>query len=387
MKSCAIITEYNPFHNGHKYQLQKAREKTACDCLVVIMSGNFVQRGEPALISKKERTKIALDNGADLVIELPFYASLQSADNFGKIAVELLGNFNINTLCFGTDYKGTFDYFDFIQQESNKQNEINSAMKKITKDYPDFGYPKRLAMAYEQVFGQKLFLDKPNHILGLSYARANLKLNKPMELLAIERIGASHYDGIKENYASASAIRNLILSENDMQNIKQVVPEQTLLTLQNAFLHNIEQYYPLLKSQILTKSIDELNQIYQMSEGLEYRIKKITPNSHSFTEWINNLQTKRYTTARLQRLAMYLILNLTKDKMTELLKYRYIKVLGFNQFGREFLKGYSGKDPLITSIRQQDKQILEYEQRIDEIYHLPENNKFNFSKMYQPIII
>ena len=386
MKSLAIITEYNPFHNGHKYQLSKARMKFQPDVIVVLMSGNFVQRGEPALLDKKVRAELALNNGADLVIELPWFGSVQSADYFAEVGVNLLSSLNIDELCFGTDYDEQFSYEEFVKKEQEKSVEIEKQMQIISKEHASWSYPRRLAESYKFVFDENLGLSLPNHVLGLSYARANLQIPNPMKLQVIKRIGANHYDGVKDDFASGSAIRNNLLQDN-LERVKNAIPKSTYQALKEEDLHYWDDYYKLLKTQVITKTSAELSSIYQMTEGLEYKVKQTILNSATFLEWIDSMKTSRYTVSRIQRLATYLLLNITTQNMKQSMSNPYLKILGCNSIGRQFLKSTNKTLPIVSNIRQQDRQALCLEQWVEEIYHLPEKNKFNFAKSYNPIII
>lgn len=386
MKSCAIITEYNPLHNGHVYQLQTAKKETQADVMIVIMSGNFVQRGEPALLDKHTRAKLALQNGADLVIELPWYGAVQAADYFGEIAVDLLQSLSVDVLCFGTDIDEPFDYVSFVRLEQQHKEQLDEYIKWLSHKYPTWSYPRKMEQAYQDVLDQGMISNKPNHILGLSYARANFQGEKPMQLWPIKRLGAGHYDGIKNNFASGTAIRDYALNKNYAK-CQKVVPKETLNALMSHKPHTWDDYFILLKMQILSKSISDLQQIYQMTDGLEYKIIEVTKTSHNFAEWLDQLKSKRYTIARLQRLATYILLNIKTTHIEFAKNNPYLKILGFTGQGQKFLKQAQSKYPIVTTIRQQNLKVKELEQRIDEIYHLPTGDKFSFAKQYQPIII
>lgn len=385
-KSCGIIAEYHPFHNGHRYHLQKAKERSQAEVMVVVMSGNFMQRGEPALIDKKVRTQLALSYGADLVIELPWYGAVQSADLFAKQAIQILGDLGVDTLCFGSEAENGFDYQAFAQQEIEKASEMERYYQIISKAHPNYSYPKKMGEVYAKVFGGAIEdYAKPNHVLGLSYARENLKLLHPMEIVTVERQGAMHVDHTMQKLASGTAIRQATLRE-EWSLIQEAVPSKTYEALKNSPLHTWEQYYPLLQLQVLTHSEEELAQIYQVTEGLEYRLKKVAMQSKSFEDWCKLLQSSRYTRAKIQRLSTYLLMQTTHQEMEEALAHPYLKILGMNEKGRSFFKLASPTFPVVSNIRQQSQRALKMEQRYDSVYYLPYETQDLFFKQYHPII-
>lgn len=379
MKACGIIAEYNPFHNGHAYQLQKAREFG--DIVVVVMSGDFVQRGEPALLDKHQRSEIAVRNGADLVVELPWFGAVQSADYFAKVAVDLLQDLSVDTLCFGTEVDERFDYMAFVQRESENKEALRNAFQKVNQKFPNKPYPWRVAKVYQDVLGETA-LEQPNHLLGLTYARANIQGKRPMQLQPILRQGAGHYDGQNGQFASGTAIRQAVLTGDD-QLIQSVVPRETAEAVKG-ICHDWEDYYPYLRYQLIAQSPEALRSIYQMTEGLEQRIRV---EAETMEAWLDCVTTKRYTKARMQRLAFYTLAQITHTTMKQAWGYPYHRVLASNKQGRRYLAQITPDYPVISNIRQQQPKALDMEQRLENLYHLPENTQFSFAKSYRPIII
>lgn len=387
LSSCGVIVEYNPLHNGHCYHLQQARELSQSDVIVAVMSGQFVQRGEPAILDKTTRARLALEAGADLVVELPWFGAVQSADYFARESIRILQALHVDSLCFGSDGTEAFDYAQFALEEYRKKKELDQAYQWINQQYPSWNYPKKLQASYELVFPNKrLDLSKPNHILGLSYARYNNQYPNPMKIYSLKRHGAQHHDTGLRELASGTAIRNAVFSK-DISSVQQSLPVFTYQAIQTSVLHSWDMYFELLKAQCLTKSNEELKNIYQMVDGLEYKIQKQTFLTHSMDEWVKALKSKRYSYVRLQRLGTYILTNTTTQEMEWALNHPYVRVLGFNAMGRKYLHQTEADLPVITNIRQQDARALQNEKKWDGLYLSATQDEAQFLKNYHPISI
>lgn len=376
LTSCGVIVEYNPFHNGHIYHLKEARKKSEADVLVAVMSGNFLQRGEPAIIDKWQRAETALHNGADLVIELPFAYAVQSADYFAKGGVKLLHSLNVESLCFGTDLTQSMDYELFGQTYVEKEELINQRYQEIKNNGQS--YPQQMTQIYRELLQQvPLDFSSPNHILGMAYAKENARYNNPMSLIPITRQGSGYHDETikSQEFSSATAIRQRVL-EKDMTSISHTVPSETREFLKNNNLHSWEDYWPLLKYHLLTHSFEELSDTYQLSEGIEYRLKELVKKAASFSDFMSLVKTKRYTWTRLQRLATYLLLNVTQEEIEQVWNKSYLRVLGFNEIGRRYLKQEKNRSelPIITKISQKNESQLSLDIRAGQIYQLIEKD-------------
>ncbi|MGQ2282753.1 nucleotidyltransferase [Apilactobacillus kunkeei] len=365
MKAVGIIAEYNPFHNGHKYQIEQARQATNADAVIVIMSGNWVQRGQPAILDKWDRAQMALENGADMVIELPVQCAVQPADIFASHAVNILAGLKCEWLSFGCEHPDI--NFNELANVDLKETKI---VHDFTKSYAELIREALINATEEDV-------SAPNDVLALNYAIANRKNDYQMKLVPIKRSGANHHDRNLNNdgsMASASSIRLAIL--NNSKELFHYIPESTNIEL---FKNHVdwENFWPLLKYKIETSSIDELNHIYQMTEGLEYRLKKYVYEAQSFDEFLRLVKSKRYTYARLKRLFVYTLLNWRKN---DDLCQEYIRVLGFNKNGREYLNKIKKQIemPIITKI---NKDLSESELNFDvvsgriyeNINHIPQD--------------
>lgn len=375
-----MIVEYNPFHNGHKYHADKTRELSNADVVIAVMSGNFLQRGEPAIVDKWLRAKEALQNGVDLVIELPIQWSLQSADYFARGGIALLQQLECESYCFGTDTSDAFDYQAFGEFVAQNQEKINQTFQGLQN--PAMTYAQKMTEVFRQLYPQlNLTASQPNHILALSYAQENAQFVKPMKSLALQRLGADyHSTAIKETIASATAIRQAIIRG---ENISTVVPTQTNIDLQT-YQISWENYWPLLKYQIISSTIEELQAIYQMVEGLEYRLKQFVYEVDTFVEFVEKVKTKRYTRTRIQRLLCYVLLNIQTQDIQVAWQKNMLHVLGFNERGQQYLKEKKSEFefPLVSKIGKLEEQNYPLTIRADRIYQLgnPLISEQNFGK-------
>lgn len=349
MSVVGIIAEFNPFHSGHEFLLNQARLIAKNDPIVVIMSGNYVQRGEMAIISKWERAKAALQSGADLVFESPFSTAIEPADLFSLGNIEQLAKLGVTDLVFGVeDANLNFAY-------------LGGKIAEIPQNHMDFkDYSQTYSTQYNQMVAREVGheINQPNAILGLAYAVANHNLGSPLKLHPVNRIGAGHDDLLQRSgvVQSASAIRNLLLHGEDTSNLKYWMPkaEATILSKQDIY-PNWNILYPFLKYRIESSSISELRKIYQMSEGLEYKMKQEIHLARDFTEFLRRIKSKRYTYSRLRRLSLYTLLNITQDDMIASFNHESLILLGFSKIGRKFLKEHR-KDFRTEIVSKVDKR-------------------------------
>ncbi len=361
MKSVGIICEYNPFHNGHIYHIKKVKELYPDYTIILVMSGNFTQRGEVSLIDKWQKTKIAL-NYVDLVIELPFPFSTQSADIFAYGSTEILNKLKVNALVFGAESNYDDLYAVAKVQQKDKFN-------MLVKEYLDEGinYPTALSKAIYKL--TNININQPNDLLGVSYIK-NL-INTDIEIKTIKRTNDFHNSSLNSNIISASTIRKL-LKEN--KNISKYVPKETLNSLNK--VHTTEEFFPYLKYKIISE-IDNLNIYQTVDEGIENRIKKYIYEANSLDELVNKIKTKRYTYNKLKRMFIHILCGFTKEKAQKMKKIEYIRILGFNENGQKYLNNIK-KDlniPVITKYYKND--MFNFEIKCDYIYHINEKDKEN----------
>lgn len=369
MKKIGIICEYNPFHNGHLYHISKIKEMFDDSLIILVMSGNFTQRGEASIIPKYSKCDIALLSGIDLVIELPFIFATQSADVFAKTSIEILDKLNVDYVVFGSE---TNDINKLTMLAKTQIN--NKKYDKLVKEYLDKGvnYPTALSKALYQLTDKKI--DKPNDILGVSYIREILKLNSNITPICIKRSNDYNSIELNDNITSASSIRYALLNGN---NVKNYVPEYVYDYLKNPIF--TKNYFNLLKYKIMTENT--LEEYQTVDEGIQNRIKKCIINSKDLDDLILKVKTKRYTYNKLSRMFIHILCNLKKEEVKKYNKISYIRVLGFNIKGRNYLNEIkkSIDIPIITNFSRTNDPILDIEMRSTCAYAsiLNEKDKIN----------
>ena len=358
MTITGIIAEFNPFHNGHKYLLDQAE-----GLKIVAMSGNFVQRGEPAIVDKWTRAQMALENGADLVVELPFLVSVQAADFFGQGAVAILARLGMDTLAFGTEE--VLDY----QQIANLYTERGQEMELFMENLPDsLSYPQKTQAMWKEFAGLDFSGDTPNHVLALAYAKA--VAGRKIKLHPIQRQGAGYHSVDKDvDFASATALRQ---HQNDQNFLERFMPSIALF--ENASKVNWEDYYPLLRYQILSNP--DLTTIYQVNQEMAVRIKDTIKTAQTVDELVEIVATKRYTKARVRRLLTYILVQARENALPE-----GIHVLGFTEKGRQHLKPLKEQVHLVSRIGKEPWDAMT--QKADQIYQLghPSIAEQNFGRV------
>ena len=374
MKSVGIICEYNPFHNGHLYHINKIKEMFPEHNIILVLSPSFTERGEISILNKFDKTKIALEYGVDLVVELPFLFATQSADIFATGAISILNHLKCDYLVFGSESNNVDDLIMLANTQLNKNYD------KLVKKYLDSGinYPTAMSKALKEL--TNIEIKNPNDLLGLSYVKEIIKNNYNIKPITIQRTNDYHNLKVKGKIVSASAIRNLI---SNKKNIKKYVPTLTYkLINKNNFS---EKLFNLLKYKIIsTKDLS----IYQtVDEGIENRINKYIINSNSLDELIKNIKTKRYTYNKISRMFIHILCDFTKEEANKFNNISYIRVLGFNNKGKLYLSKIK-KDidiPIITNPKNYNIDMLNLEHRITNIYNLITDNKIN-DKLEKPII-
>ena len=369
MKKIGIICEYNPFHNGHLYHISKIKEMFDDSLIILVMSGNFTQRGEASIIPKYSKCDIALLSGIDLVIELPFIFATQSADVFAKTSIEILDKLNVDYVVFGSETNDINKLTMLAKKQIN-----NKKYDQLVKEYLDKGvnYPTALSKALYQLTDKKI--DKPNDILGVSYIREILKLNSNITPICIKRSNDYNSIELNDNITSASSIRYALLNGD---NVKNYVPEYVYDYLKNPIF--TKNYFNLLKYKIMTENT--LEEYQTVDEGIQNRIKKCIINSKDLDDLILKVKTKRYTYNKLSRMFIHILCNLKKEEVKKYNKISYIRVLGFNIKGRNYLNEIkkSIDIPIITNFSRTNDPILDIEMRSTCAYAsiLNEKDKIN----------
>ncbi|MFB1051917.1 nucleotidyltransferase [Paraliobacillus sp. JSM ZJ581] len=381
MHACGLVVEYNPFHHGHYYHLQMAKKQTSADCIIAVMSGNFLQRGEPAITDKFSRAKMAIDQGVDIVIELPYSNVVQHSDLFSLGAVQILNEMLVSSICFGSEngditaFQRAFDRY--------KQNQL--LFNKTLKDELSLGnsFPTANNKAFQKIGmadTNELDLMQPNNILGFSYLKAIEKVNPTMQPFTIQRKQSDYHDQhITKPFASATSIRNMLLTNGVMdQTINETLSQNSIAYL-NAYKqttgiwHTWENYFSLLQYRVLTMSKESLKNIHGIDEGIENRMTRTAKEATSFKEWMQLLKTKRYTQTRLQRIFTHILTNTTKQSINEIqqVPFSYIRLLGLSEQGKAYLN-QTKKDraiPLLTQFKKQSSLMMAMEERVTDAYY------------------
>lgn len=381
MKVCGVVAEYNPFHNGHLYQLKEARKKTGADVLVVAMSGNFLQRGEPAIIDKWERAAVALKYGADIVVEIPAAFSVQPADLYAKGGIEILFHMGIEALSFGSESGNGSDFYQAASVFLDNEKKINELFQKEQKQ--KLTYARNMSDILLNHFPEiRLDLTQPNNMLGFAYAKELLKSQYPIEIETILRKNSHYHDSqvsTDNEIASATAIRNLLFTNHNWQQAEILpFPFETEEYLSTNKLVNWEDFFPYLKYRIMTTSLLDLSRIYLMEKGLEYRVKDVMKDAKNMSDFLSRLKTKQLSWTRLQRLSFYILLNQSELEMEKRVEeIEYIRLLGFNAVGQNYLsqiKHYL-KKPLITNVNQKNNDLLAHDIMAGDVYRLADQER------------
>ena len=385
MKTAAIITEYNPFHNGHKYQIDAIKQKLDCDNIIVIMSGEFTQRGIPAVCSKSVRTDIALECGVNLVILLPVLFSTASAEIFAKGAVSILDKLNcVDYLVYGTENLNDNSYIKKAALILNKHKEDYN---NIVKDAVAKGtsYPAACETAFKQLLNTDKFseLFLPNNILALEYEKALLNLNSSISSFSISRKGNGYSStALDNNFVSAAAIRNVLTKNtNDGNNL---VSDKSFDIAFNSKIYSLSDFMPDLAADILCSNIskrqavsvddfssmlmfkllEEQNQLYNYldcSIDLANKINKNINNFKSISQFVSVLKSKDYTYNRLMRCLCHILLNITNDDLSKAFETNslYARILGFDKNALPLLKKMKENSsiPIITNVKDGEKKL------------------------------
>lgn len=381
MKACGIVAEYNPFHNGHLHQLSEAKQETGADVVVAAMSGNFLQRGEPALVDKWSRASNALENGVDIVVEIPAAFSVQPADYFSKGAITLLDYLKCDTLSFGNESGSGKDFLKAARLYLENEDSINQYFQSSQKQ--EHTYAKNMTEVLESVFPEfPIDLSQPNNVLGFSYAKEIVNQKSTMSIVTIDRKESHYHDqkiGKNQRIASASAIRKTLFSDQkNSDRLAGVLPLNTLETLKTRRLVSWDDFFHFLKYRVSVASNEELADIYLMEKGLEYRIKRLIADSKNMTEFLTKLKTKQLTWTRLQRVCFYILLNQSKKEMQRKLnQVDSIRLLGFSKKGQAYLNQikHSLPVPVITTINRKTSKSLGYDIKAGEVYRLADEGR------------
>ncbi len=370
MKTTAIIAEFNPFHNGHKYIADKARENGA-ECVIAIMSGNWVQRGDTAVISKFARTRQALECGFDLVAELPTYWAMATAQKFAAGAIYIAENLGVDTLCFGSECGDITRIMQTVYCVRSKEFE-----KKL-KSYLSSGYTlaKARETAVQDICQNGELLRNPNDTLAIEYINAAKDLNSKMRFEAVKRIAVGHNDILKANgYCSASSIREMI-KEGNIDEAESYMPHEAFDILLDEYekgkISDILALEKAIIAALRTSSPEIIGKTPDTNEGIENRIFNAASMSSTFNELMEYAGTKRYTNARLRRVILAAFLKESID--TTPASVPYIRILGCNEVGANMLQKSReiSKIPIVLrSTTLKSTSEFDFEAKATDVYSL-----------------
>ena len=378
MKTAAIICEYNPFHNGHKFHIEETRRKTGADSVIAIMSGNFVQRGDIAVFDKSIRAKAAILGGADLVIELPALYSSASAEFFAYNAVKILNSLGtVDFLSFGAETLDPCQITQIAKFLAEEPSEFSDKMKHYFSE--GLSFPAARSKALSEFWGTEAekIISTPNNILGIEYAKALYLTNSSISPCPILRKGAAHDSTLTSgNIASATYIRDLI-QKNQWPNFKNFIPDFAAGLFSEARVHSIKSLEKAILCELIKAPTDRLKSISDVSEGLENRLKEAALTSRTLEELIDKVKTKRYTHSRIRRIVLSAYLGITKELRQT--PPQYIKILEHNGVGQKIIAHAkkSATLPIVRNTSQVNKlknpfikNQWELERTFDSIYDM-----------------
>jgi len=368
MEIIGVIAEYNPFHNGHLYQLNKIKEMYPDSIIILVLNGYFLERGIISLETKEEKTRLALKYGVNLVIELPFIFGSNSADIFAEASLELLNALKISKLIFGSESN------DINTLKSSASKQLKNDFDDKVKRYMDLGvnYPTALNKA------TGIDINKPNDLLGVSYIKTILKHDYKIEVETIKRTNDFHDLESNERIISASNIREKLKNNTD---VKKYIPEGNLVSV------NEDLFFNLLKYKIITSV--NLDEYLSVDEGLDSRLKKVISKSSNLDELIQNVKTKRYTYNRIMRMFIHILIGVKKRDKESILKNEYIRILGLDPSGQKYINSIKKELslPLVSKFTNVSSKIKDYELKASEIYKILTNTDvMQFEYQNKPII-
>ncbi len=400
MKITGLITEYNPFHLGHEFHINSSKQKTNCDYTICIMSGNFVQRGIPAIVDKWSRTKMALLGGVDLVLELPTIYSVSSAEYFAFGAISTLNSLNIvDNICFGSECGDVTTLKKIAEILVNEPLEF----KKDLKEQLNLGlsFPKARSIAIEKyIKNSNIFnidsiehiLNSPNNILAIEYCKSLFKLKSNINPITITRQGSGYNDNNlnQDNFSSASSIRKAI-TEKSLESCINVLPKYAYEILKNSKISDVDRMFFYVKYKLLSNP-QFLSNIPDANEGLGNKILNNIGNFNNFDEFIMSCKSKRYSYTRISRVLCQCFLSLSKeDILLSKSKPQYIRVLGLNKNGAKILKEIkkNSKIKIVNKISSKNTDpMLSIDIKATNLYSLLNNNiMHNADFKISPIIL
>ena len=362
MNVVGIIAEYNPMHNGHIYNIQKAKELTGADFVIIIMSGSFTEQGNISVIDKFNKAKIAIENGADLVIELPTIHAISSAENFAFGAVNILNSLGIVThIAFGAESNNICNLNEIANIYLCNKAKIIENIKRVSKQGINSGIAYSMAIKeFLNSSHHKTDFTLPNNILGIEYLKALSRLNSPIKPVLVQRLNSSHSDtkiADTDEYASSTSIRNALVDDTlsqveKLNKIVNSIPKNTYQYLQNNNYLLNKDLWQNLKYEILKLNVSGLKEIQEVTEGLENKLYSQALKCNSYDEYIFSIKSKRYTLSKIKRICIYILLGITKEKYERLKNVNYARILKVKENSKKLLSHITSnaKTSVITKV-------------------------------------
>lgn len=363
-KVLGIIAEYNPFHNGHLYHIKKSIEETGASSVICVMSGNFVQRGNTSIVDKWTKTKMALANGVDLVLELPTIYSVSSAENFAEGAIRLLDSLKIvDTISFGMEAKDIASLNNIANVLYTEPKEYTTILEHELRKGVSFPKARENAvmMYLNDIKQYANILTGSNNILAIEYLKAIKKLKSKLNPIGIRREKVLYNDEIIiDDFASATAIRKMIAT-GQFSDIQKVMPKSSYALLADElrkghYVLDLSKFQKEIIYNLRKMSVEEIAQLVDVSEGLENAIKNAANSSNNLVDFVNIVKSKRYTQTRIQRILIYALLGITNSKMLAFKKaVPYARVLGLNENGKQLISQIAKKNKkvqIVTSVKK-----------------------------------
>ena len=397
MKVTGIIAEYDPFHNGHSYHIKKAREMTGADAIVVVMSGHFTQRGMPAFFSRDARVRMAVDGGADLVIELPYIYACNSSHEFARGAAGILNGIGcVDALVFGAETDDMDTLGRAARAAAGTDDRSSAYIKEEMKN--GVSYPEALTRSVEKIYGAQTaaVLREPNNLLGIEYMKALRELGSGIKPFIVGRRSAAHGESLEmlherkqeQRIASGTAVRKAVYA-GGARAAEMLVPDTSFSIIsgyERSSGFSFTEYrdkikknmFELLKYKIITSDESELAEVYGVAEGLENRLKSCISGAEDIDGLIDSVKSKRYTRARISRTLMHLLINLRTTDFETLRETYCARVLGFSPTGGKLLRlmSESSAIPVFSNLSRLDKRspeaarVLKYDMRASDVYAL-----------------
>lgn len=354
MKAVGIICEYNPFHNGHLYHINEIKKQFPNNPIILVLSGNFTERGIVSILDKWKKTELALTYGVDLVIELPFVFATQSADIFAKGSIAILKALRVESLVFGSE-SNNIEPLVKMAHIQLEQPEYNMLVKQYLKE--GINYPTAMAKALETITHEKI--NTPNDLLGLSYIKEIIKQKADITPITIKRTNDYHDDNLSSTIVSATAIRKAV---RDGKEISDVVPNMTENYLKKQAML-MEDYYPFFQYKVSTTT--DLSIYQTVDEGIENRIKEEIFKHDTLDTFVQAIKTKRYTYNKIMRMITHILCGFTKEEAKNNKDIRYLRILGMNQLGQEYLSQVKKEIelPIVTACNSIKNSMLDIELR------------------------